>query len=872
MVEKHHKYREYIFRRIIEWPAAFLILAGILFFTVLFYKVTIPAYADTTESPRINLVFLDEEENEILTSKSVRYGKTTSIPAIKKSYLPDKYKDKEDNIPCWVIQGTADAYYPGDDFYIEDYISETDTDDFHFVLVPDDTLLDYETSSLFFYDSDYEEIEKYTVLETKVGGKVKLPDPVPYGGKYWAYEDDDGIRKLFKEDDEFKVTDYSGEFFACGDEEIIIYYYYPVDVDYLVTEDEPGDLFATQTARVGDYITIKYSPGNVVWGHTFRGWEDYSGQFDDMLSPGKVVQIVYPEDIHFVAYYEEDENWNPDEGINEGDEEDIAMNPDGLTNGYTEKLQENAGAGVDITLNNNPKDQSFGGQISKNGGSNTKFTQDADRKTAQNGNIESSSKIEKTLTNENEDQYGRPMSSGGDLTKPLIQDDSLFAMDIYGNAFAYPYWASSEAERIEIVTNRLAQYKGNSWINFIDKHPELADAVKRFEEREFNLLKDSCTDKLKSSRMQWRGWMDYYSDIPSKDGSSSQVNNVDGQTNRLIARVKFTNSWKDYTFYQYFYDPTKSSFSNYSFNALAGLSDAQLNNIMVIYNTLIRNGYTEGAASGATAYIWDKTDSSFSTGYVGSEGKGIGAWSDDDVERYKAIAQETGESWDDINTQADFFVIWLDEHMDEINANLQMNSGMMIKEFKKVNSATNASDHICVTFYEPQEENTGSALQLFNGSYYKKAQTLRDYAMALYNAKEKTADGYKFDVSRLNLAGCSELRKRVVELACAQVGKPYIWGAEGPNAFDCSGLTRWAYLNGAGINLPHHSSSQINYGRTITQEMLRPGDLAVWDGHVAMYIGDGKMVEAVGAQQGIKITNVGRSSKHRFLGYVSILD
>ncbi len=827
------------------------------------------------DDTRVTISFYGDDGETLLTQKKARYGKDITIPGIKKKYLPDEYKDKDDLSPCWVIQDTEEAYYPGDDFWIEDYMEEDALEDMDFILVPDDSVLDYEKTDLFFYDDDGEEIEKYARTEVKAGGTFKLPNPSPYGGDYWAYDDEDGNRKLVRGGTEFTATEYTTEFYACGNGTVSIVYRYPVNVDSLVTDQEPGDVYASDNAKVGDYITLKHSPGSVVWEHTFQGWEDYSGQYGGLLQPGSVIQIVSEEDIEFVACYEEDENWDPDDdgGGDSGDDGEggPAMNPDGLTNRYTQELDQNAGAGVEVTLNNNPVDQSFGGLISKPGGTYTGFNQDSTKKTAQNGNITVTTKIDKTLTHEEEDQYGRPMEKGGDSTKPLIQDDSLFAMDIYGNAFAYPYWASSEAERIAIVTERLKQYKGNSWINFISRHSELAEAVRRFEEREFDLLKDSCQDKLKIDRQQWRGWMDYYSDIPANIGNS-EVNNIDGDTNRLLARIKFSSSWENITFYPYYYDPSMANSSTYGFNGMSSLSAKQRENLTILYNTLTQAGYSEASACGVCAYVWVQTGGAFSPSYSGDNGKGLGGWSDEDVDYLKGIAQGTSEQWDSVNVQSQLLVVWLDQNMGDINGNLKSNTGMMIKELKKLTSEVNAADVLCATFLEGKEEKENDALQLFNGKYYKDAKEMRDRAKALKQALKKTEDGYGFDVSSLNLGNVSETRKKVVEIACAQVGKPYVWGSKGPNSFDCSGLTAWAYKNGAGLMLNAKSTDQAKNGRKIPKEMLRPGDLLVWEGHVAMYIGNGKRVEAVGAKYGIQIRDLDAGSSHPFIGYVSILD
>lgn len=82
-----------------------------------------------------------------------------------------------------------------------------------------------------------------------------------------------------------------------------------------------------------------------------------------------------------------------------------------------------------------------------------------------------------------------------------------------------------------------------------------------------------------------------------------------------------------------------------------------------------------------------------------------------------------------------------------------------------------------------------------------------------------------------------------VREALTQLGVPYVWGGEtAGRGFDCSGLTQWAYGK-EGISLPHDAAAQ-NIGERVAQSNLAPGDLVVWDGHVAMYVGNGHMIEA----------------------------
>lgn len=82
-----------------------------------------------------------------------------------------------------------------------------------------------------------------------------------------------------------------------------------------------------------------------------------------------------------------------------------------------------------------------------------------------------------------------------------------------------------------------------------------------------------------------------------------------------------------------------------------------------------------------------------------------------------------------------------------------------------------------------------------------------------------------------------------VRNALTQQGVPYEWGGTSPGVgLDCSGLTQWAYGQ-AGVDIPRLAQEQ-GIGSPVDQSELLPGDLAVWDGHVAMVIGNGQMVEA----------------------------
>jgi peptidoglycan DL-endopeptidase CwlO len=97
-----------------------------------------------------------------------------------------------------------------------------------------------------------------------------------------------------------------------------------------------------------------------------------------------------------------------------------------------------------------------------------------------------------------------------------------------------------------------------------------------------------------------------------------------------------------------------------------------------------------------------------------------------------------------------------------------------------------------------------------------------------------------------------------VKTALAQVGDPYVWGASGPDGFDCSGLTSYAYA-AAGVALPHSSRSQSTLGVDVARADLQPGDLVFFYSpisHVGLYIGNGMMVHARTFGQPVAVTSV----------------
>ncbi|TQJ74896.1 NlpC/P60 family protein [Streptomyces sp. SLBN-31] len=105
----------------------------------------------------------------------------------------------------------------------------------------------------------------------------------------------------------------------------------------------------------------------------------------------------------------------------------------------------------------------------------------------------------------------------------------------------------------------------------------------------------------------------------------------------------------------------------------------------------------------------------------------------------------------------------------------------------------------------------------------------------------------------------SEEGKKAVKFATEQIGKPYVWGAEGPKSYDCSGLTSQAWLN-AGRPIPRTSQEQWKQLKHVDIKDMRPGDLIIYfddASHVAMYIGDGAIVHAPRPGRTVTIAGAG---------------
>jgi cell wall-associated NlpC family hydrolase len=104
----------------------------------------------------------------------------------------------------------------------------------------------------------------------------------------------------------------------------------------------------------------------------------------------------------------------------------------------------------------------------------------------------------------------------------------------------------------------------------------------------------------------------------------------------------------------------------------------------------------------------------------------------------------------------------------------------------------------------------------------------------------------------------SAAAQKAVDTALAQRGDMYLYGATGPDRFDCSGLTSFAY-KAAGVSIPRTSKAQSTFGTPVSMGNLQPGDLVFFYSpvsHVGMYIGNGQMVHSSSAGKPVSVVSL----------------
>ena len=154
-----------------------------------------------------------------------------------------------------------------------------------------------------------------------------------------------------------------------------------------------------------------------------------------------------------------------------------------------------------------------------------------------------------------------------------------------------------------------------------------------------------------------------------------------------------------------------------------------------------------------------------------------------------------------------------------------------------------------------------SRLRTIRDNQLKSPTVIEEVNNAIEDAKVKIEDLQAQQAAATvmpNRGQSSSTGNAIVDYADGFIGTPYVYGATGPNAFDCSGFTSYVYRNAAGIEISRTTYSQINVGSPVSYGELQPGDLVFTYGldHVGIYVGNGQYIHAPQPGQSVKVSPV----------------
>lgn len=169
-------------------------------------------------------------------------------------------------------------------------------------------------------------------------------------------------------------------------------------------------------------------------------------------------------------------------------------------------------------------------------------------------------------------------------------------------------------------------------------------------------------------------------------------------------------------------------------------------------------------------------------------------------------------------------------------------------------AATTTANTASVATTTPVQTNTAAPVQQATASV---AQPAQQQAQPTQQASSQAATTQTAK-PQVSTQSNSSTAQTVVSAAQSQIGKPYVWGATGPNAYDCSGLVQYAYSQ-AGKNVGRTTYQQAGAGQHISVSQAQPGDILMWgDYHDAIYVGNNQYVHA--PQPGQNVTQASISS------------
>ncbi|MFF1320592.1 C40 family peptidase [Streptomyces chartreusis] len=145
-----------------------------------------------------------------------------------------------------------------------------------------------------------------------------------------------------------------------------------------------------------------------------------------------------------------------------------------------------------------------------------------------------------------------------------------------------------------------------------------------------------------------------------------------------------------------------------------------------------------------------------------------------------------------------------------------------------------------------QEEAARKAAELARQQAEAERRRQEEAAAQQQESTQPPADSGSSDSSSSSDSSYATKAEKALAFARSQIGKPYVWGATGPDSYDCSGLTQAAW-KAAGVDIPRVTYDQVNAGTTVSLSSAQPGDLVFFYDdvtHVGIYIGNGMMIHA----------------------------
>ena len=184
------------------------------------------------------------------------------------------------------------------------------------------------------------------------------------------------------------------------------------------------------------------------------------------------------------------------------------------------------------------------------------------------------------------------------------------------------------------------------------------------------------------------------------------------------------------------------------------------------------------------------------------------------------------------------------------NSNAQQNNNNNSNAQQNNNNNSNAQQNNNNNSNAQQNNNNNSNAQQSNNNNSNAQQNNNNNN----NAQQSNNNNSNSQVSNGNVTG-----QEIVNYAEQFLGRPYVWGATGPNAFDCSGLTSYVYRH-FGYNIGRTTYTQVDQGTPVSLNNLQPGDLIFWGPasapyHVAIYIGGGEYIQAPHPGENVDISS-----------------